>query len=143
MVWPPTHSFRYITQARCSLTAWPEWCLLHTETGCMIGAFLFKDVLCRWGAVEEIVTDNGTPHIFWADHTTVRKSTGHSPFYMAHGVKPLFTFDITLATFLIPELTRLLSTTKLIATRARQLKMHEDDLAAIRDNVLKSHLTSM
>ena len=62
---------------------------------------------------------------------------------MAHGVKPLFPFDITMAMFLVPELTRPLSTTKLIAIRARQLEMHKDDLAAIRDNVLKSRLASV
>ena len=55
MVLPPAHSFRYITQARCSPTAWPEWRPLRTETGRTLGAFLFEEVLCRWGAVEEIV----------------------------------------------------------------------------------------
>jgi hypothetical protein len=162
--------------------------------------FLFEEVLCRWGAVEEIVSDNGTPyvaaldwlahrygirhirisaynsrangiverqhrtireslvkscegdvskwpirapHIFWADRATTRKSTGHSPFYMAHGVEPLLPFDITLATFLVPDLSQPLSTSDLIATRARQLEMREDDLAAIRDNVHKSRLASV
>jgi len=50
---------------------------------------------------------------------------------MVHGVEPLLPFDITLATFLVPNLTKPLSTTDLIAIRARQLKMHEDDLASI------------
>jgi hypothetical protein len=155
--------------------------------------------LCRWGAVEEIVSDNGTPyvaaldwlpgrygirhirislynsranglverqhrtireslvkacegdttkwptrapHVFWADRATIRKSTGYSPFYMAHGVEPLLPFDITLATFLVPNLTKPLSTANLIATRARQLELREDDLASIWDNILKSRLAS-
>jgi transposase InsO family protein len=200
MVMPLALGFRYITQARCSLTAWPEWRPLRAETGRTLGAFLFEEVLCRWGAVEEIVSDNGTPyvaaldwladrygikhirisaynsrangiverqhrtireslvkacegnvskwptcapHVFWADRATIRKSTGHSPFYMAHGVEPLLPFDITLATFLVPDLTCPLSTATLIATRARQLEMREDDLAAIRDNILKSRLASV
>jgi len=63
MLMPPAGSFRYITQARCSLTAWPEWRALHKETGHMLGMFLFEDVLCRWGAIEEIVTDNGMPYV--------------------------------------------------------------------------------
>jgi hypothetical protein len=62
---------------------------------------------------------------------------------MAHGVEPLLPFDITMATFLVPDLTQPLSTAELIATRARQLEMREDDLAAIRDNVLKSRLASV
>ncbi len=62
---------------------------------------------------------------------------------MAHGVEPLLPFDITMATFLVPDLTQPLSTAELIPTRARQLEMREDDLDAIRDNILKSRLASV
>jgi len=62
---------------------------------------------------------------------------------MAHGVEPLLPFDITLATFLVPNLTKPLSTADLIAICARQLEMREDDLASIRDNVLKARLASV
>jgi hypothetical protein len=37
--------------------------MLKTETGRTLGAFIFEEILCRWGAVEEIVMDNGTPFI--------------------------------------------------------------------------------
>jgi hypothetical protein len=37
--------------------------MLKTETGRTLGAFIFEEILCRWGAVEEIVTDNRTPFI--------------------------------------------------------------------------------
>jgi len=197
---PPTGSFRYITQACCSLTAWLEWCALRTETGRTLSMFLFEEVLCRWGAIEEIVTNNGTPyvatlnwladrygiqhihisaynlhangiveqqhhsiieslvkacegnaskwptrmpHVFWADCTTICRSTGHFPFNMAHGVEPLLPFDITLATFLVPNLTKPLDTTDLIATHAHQLKMRKEDLDAIHNNILKSRLASI
>lgn len=62
---------------------------------------------------------------------------------MAHSVEPLLPFDITMATFLVPDFTQPLSTAELIATRARQLEMCEPGLAAIRDNVLKSRLASV
>jgi hypothetical protein len=200
MFMPLVSGFRYIIQARCSLSAWPEWRALRTETGRTIGNFIFDDILCRWGAVEEIVTDNGkpyvaaldwlaskyginhirisaynsrangiverqhrtiresivkacqsdtsrwptvTPHVFWADRATIRKSTGHSPFYMAHGVEPLLPFDITLATFLVPDLVKPLTTADLLAVRARQLEKRETDLDSIRDNVLKARFASV
>jgi len=63
MFMPLTSRYRYIVQARCSLTAWPKWCVLRVETGCTISAFIFKEILCRWGAVEEIVTDNGLAYV--------------------------------------------------------------------------------
>ena len=195
----PAGGFKYIIQARCSLTAWPEWRALRTETGITIGRFIFEEILCRWGAVEEIVTDNGTayiaaldwlstkygirhirisaynsrangiverqhrtirdsllktcgddiskwpvhaPHVFWADRVTTRHSTGHSPFYMTHGVEPILPFDLALATFLVPNLTSPLSTADLIATRARQLQTRDEDLAAIREDVVKSRLAA-
>ena len=78
------------------------------------------------------------PLAFWADRATTRKSTGHSPFYMAHSVEPVLPFDLTLATFLVPNLANPMSTAELIATHIRQLQRHEDDLAAIHANVLKS-----
>ena len=169
----PAGGFQYIIQARCSLTAWPEWRALRTESSVTIGRFIFEEILCRWGAVEEIVTDNGSayiaaldwlankynirhirisaynsrangiiecqhrtiqesllktckgeaskwpaaaPHVFWADRVTTRRSTGHSSFFMTHGVEPVLPFDITLATFLVPDLTSPLSTADLIAT---------------------------
>jgi hypothetical protein len=195
----PAGGFKYIIQARCSLTAWPEWHALCTETGTTIGRFIFEDILCRWGAVEEIVTDNGSayitaldwlstkyrihhirisaynsrangiverqhrtihdsllktcgdevskwpvhaPHVFWANRVTTCHSTGHSPFYMTHGVKPILPFDLTLATFLVPNLTTPLSTTDLITTRTCQLQFRESDLESIKDNIVKSRLSA-
>jgi hypothetical protein len=200
MFMPLASGFRYIVQARCSLTAWPEWRALRSETGCTLGSFIFEEILCRWGAVEEIVTDNGTayvaaldwlatkygihhirisaynsrangiverqhrtireslvkacednishwpilaPLIFWADRATTRKSTGYSPFYMAHGIEPILPFDITLATFLVPDLDKPLSTADLLAARARQLQKRQDDLDNIHQRVIKSRFTSV
>ncbi len=36
---------------------------LLTKTGCTLSAFLFDKVICHWGAVEEIVTDNRTAFV--------------------------------------------------------------------------------
>ena len=80
------------------------------------------------------------PYAFWADRATTRKSTGHSLFYMAQGIEPV---NITLSTFLVPNLTNKLSTVDLIATRARQLQRREDNLAAIHSNFLKSRFESV
>jgi len=63
MFMPLAGGFRYIVQAWCSLTAWPEWRALHMETGHMLGNFIFEEILCRWGAVGEIVMDNGMAYI--------------------------------------------------------------------------------
>jgi hypothetical protein len=200
MYMPTSHGYSYIVQACCSLTNWPEFRMLRKETGCTLGAFIFEEILCRWGGIEEIVTDNGTPfvtaldwlaqkyhirhirisaynskangivershrtthdslvkacngditewptlthHVFWADRVTTRKSTGHSPFFMAHGIEPLLPFDITEATFLLPDITSQLSTTELLAIRCRQLAKRDDDFTDMHAWVLKSRFASI
>ena len=195
MLMPPAAGYRYIVQGRCSLTAWPEWRMLRRETGQTLSAFLFEEVLCRWGGIEEIVTDNGsafvtaldwlqgrygithirisaynsrangiverqhrtirdsivkacdgdisrwptvTPHVFWADRVTTRKSTGHSPFYMTHGIEPILPFDITEVTFLIPDIMEPLCQADLLALCAHQLEKREGNLMEIRSCILRS-----
>jgi hypothetical protein len=59
MYMPHTSGYHYIVQARCSLSSYPEHRKLHKENGSMIDAFIFKEILYHWGALEEIVTDNG------------------------------------------------------------------------------------
>src|SRR5216683_7912868 len=77
MFMPFALGFRYIVQARCSLTMWPEWCALHTETGRTLGTFIFEEIVCRWGAVEQIVTDNGTAYVVVLDWLSSRYGICH------------------------------------------------------------------
>ncbi|TFY53807.1 hypothetical protein EVJ58_g9240 [Rhodofomes roseus] len=57
---PKAGGFSYLVQARCSMSSYPEWRKLRTETAITLAKFIYEDILCRWGAVSEIVTDNGT-----------------------------------------------------------------------------------
>jgi hypothetical protein len=77
MLMPPAAGYRYIVQARCSLSAWPEWRALRTENAPTFGAFIFEDIPCRWGAVEEIVTDNGTAYVAALDWLAERYGIRH------------------------------------------------------------------
>jgi hypothetical protein len=197
---PKAAGLSYIIQACCSLISYLEFRLLAHETGAAVGKFIFNDILCRWGAIEELITDNGapivagldwlaktyhithirispynkqanriveqshrticesivktctgdmwrwpvvTPHVFWADRVTIRKDTGYSPFYMAHGVEPILPFDVTEATYLVPPLDVPLSDTELLAIQAQQLEKRPEDLDAVKDRVLRAHHKSV
>ena len=59
MFMPLVQGYRHIVQARCSLISWPEWRKLKKENGRTLGTFIFEEILCRWGGLEEVVTDNG------------------------------------------------------------------------------------
>jgi hypothetical protein len=194
MIWVPAGGFRYLIQARCSMSTWAEWRKLRRENARSVEAFIFEDILCRWGVCTEIVTDNGAPivaaverlaekrnihHIrvsgynsgangvvershrtmrdsivkacdgdssrwpevapfaFWADRVTVRKSSGHSPFFMAHGIEPLLPLDIGQATYLC-SFSAPMSTPDLLALRARQLECRPEDLRIMARKVTRS-----
>jgi hypothetical protein len=58
MKMPKAGGFEYLIQARCVLTSYPEWRMLCKENTRTLCAFIFEELLCRWGPITEIVTDN-------------------------------------------------------------------------------------
>jgi hypothetical protein len=201
MLMPKAGGYRYIVQARCTLTSYPEWRMSHSDKVVGLASFIFEDILCRWGPMSEIVTDNGPsfiqaleflterhgiqhiwispynlqangniecwhfdiweaimkscdgkevcwPHtahlVFWAERVTIQRSTGLSPYFMAHGIELLFPFDLTEATFLvlIPD-TDQISTSALLAFHTHQLQKCVEDLESIKEHILKTHFTSV
>ena len=72
------------------------------------------------------------------------RSTGLSPYFMVHGVEPLFPFDLAEVTFLVPPLdTEPLSSSGLIVWRACWLQKRQEDLESIRERVLKAQFESI
>lgn len=59
----PSGGYKYIVQARCSLTHWPEWDMLRKETAKSLANFILHNIIYRWGTLTEIVTDNGAPFV--------------------------------------------------------------------------------
>ena len=169
--------------------------MVKNENFKSIAKFLHDNLLCRWGAIEVIISDNApqyiqaaeylsdkyhihhikispynsqaqgpierrhydvrealikatdgdiskwpdvAPSIFWAKRVTIQKSTGYSPFYLAHGVEPLLPFDLAEATYLAPRMESIMTTEELIAQRAIMLQKRPQDLQRVREQVLKS-----
>jgi hypothetical protein len=82
--------------------------------------------------------------VFWAERVTIQKAMGLSPYFMMHGVKPIFPFNLAEATFLAPlKCQGALTTTKLIAWRMHQLQKCTEDLEAIRERVVAVCLKSI
>jgi len=195
MLMPKAKGYRYIIHARCSLTSYPEWTMVRNENFKTIAKFIHENLLCRWGALEIILTDNApqyiqaaeylsqkfhinyirispynsraqgpierrhydvrealvktadgdeskwpdvAPSVFWAERVTIQKSTGYSPYYMAHGVEPLLPFDLAEATYLAPKLDQIMSTENLIVQRAKMLQKRPQDLIKVKEQVLKA-----
>ena len=78
------------------------------------------------------------------EHITILKSTGLLPYFMIHGVEPLFSFDLTEATFLVPvPNTDPVSGSSLITWRAQQLQKYWKDINTIYEQVLLSWFASL
>jgi len=200
MLMPKAQGYRYIIHARCSLISYPEWTKARNDNFKTIANFIHEKILCRWGAVEIIVTDNApqyiqaveylaekyhihhikispynsraqgpierrhfdvrealikaadgdeskwpnvAPSVFWAETVTIQKSCGYCPFYLAHGVEPLFPFDLAEATYLAPDLDKIVSTEDLIANRAKMLMKRPKDLEHVKQQILKARWESV
>lgn len=81
--------------------------------------------------------------MFWAERVSIQKSTGYSPYYLAHGIEPLFPFDLAEATYLAPPLTKPIPSIDLIAYRAIQLQKRPQDLAEAKQRLLKARWESV
>lgn len=77
MLMPKSEGHRYLVQARCSLTSYPEFRALKAENARTISRFIYEDILCRWGALEEIVTDNGPAFVAAAKYLVDRYHIHH------------------------------------------------------------------
>jgi hypothetical protein len=51
--------------------------MLRKETGAAISTFIFKEILCQWGALQEIVTDNGKPFLEALNYLASRYGITH------------------------------------------------------------------
>ncbi|KIO00641.1 hypothetical protein M404DRAFT_152124 [Pisolithus tinctorius Marx 270] len=171
MLMPKASGYRYIVQAHCVLTSYPEWCMLRVENTLDALAVQYhihhihispynsqaNGIVehCHYDVHEAIMKscENDDCHwhiiahsMFWPEQVTILKSMGLSPYFMVHGVEPLFPFDLAEATFLLPlscDDATLLTTTDLIAWRARQLQKHQDDLDQVRSSVLHTCFQSI
>jgi hypothetical protein len=60
---PCSAGYAYIVHGRCSLTNYPEFCMLRKENAQTVSDWIFQDVLCCWGTLVEIISDNGKPFV--------------------------------------------------------------------------------
>lgn len=79
----------------------------------------------------------------WAERATVVKSMGCTPYFAAHGFECTLPVDIVEASYLMPPIENVMSTSHLIAWRLRMIQKQEDDLEALRLRVSDSRQESM
>lgn len=51
--------------------------MLHAETGRMLMDFIYQDILCRYSAIADLVTDNRTPYIAAVEELSHKYGINH------------------------------------------------------------------
>jgi hypothetical protein len=74
---PPSGVYKYIVQAHCSLSYYPEFRMLRAKTARMLGDWIYEDILCWWGSLCEIVTDNGLAFLKVLEYLSKRYHLNH------------------------------------------------------------------
>ena len=99
----PSGGFKYIVQARCSLTHWPEWEMLRQESARLLAWFILNNIIYCWGTLLEIVTDNRAPFVKAMDYLTQHYHIKHihisSYNSRANGIVEWSHFDVWQALF--------------------------------------------
>jgi Integrase zinc binding domain/RNase H-like domain found in reverse transcriptase len=99
----PSAGYKYIVQGRCSLTHWPEWEMLRTETAKSLAQFILHNIIYRWGTLQEIVTDNGAPFVKAMDYLSKQYNIKHIRISgynsRANGIVERSHFDVRQALF--------------------------------------------
>ncbi|KXN90897.1 hypothetical protein AN958_03428 [Leucoagaricus sp. SymC.cos] len=75
--------YNYVMHGRCGLSSCMEACVLRKENARTIGEWLFEDIMCRWGSLIKIVTDNGGPFkkaVAWLEEKYGIKGVAISPY---------------------------------------------------------------
>lgn len=70
--------------------------------------------------------------VLWADRTTVRSSTGMTPYEVEFADRPILPIELDVCTWSVLPWDEVTSTTDLLAMRARALERREDDLDEAR-----------
>lgn len=72
MLMPRAHGFRYIVAARDDLSLAAEGRALRRSTAVNLAKFFWEEIICRYGTIGEVVTDNG-PEIRGAFEELMRR----------------------------------------------------------------------
>ena len=104
---PLSGGYKYLVQGRCSLSGWPEFRRLRKENGKSIGDWIFEDILCRWGSLREIITDNGPAFIKALDFLAQKYKIYHIRVsgynHRANGLVERSHFDIRSALYKVAD----------------------------------------
>lgn len=180
---------KYIILIRDDLSGWVEGRAVNKLSAENAAKVFFEDVVCRFGLIGQVTTDNGSefmgafreclvrygikhiltssyhpeangmverghgplkealfklmrtrgpnwvnllPFALWADRTTAKRTTRHTPHYMLYGQESILPIDADYHTYLTGNWKSTMTTSELLVTRIRQLERLPEDVKVAR-----------
>jgi len=80
---PPLNGCKYVVHGWYGLSSWMESRALREENTKSIGQWIFEDIICRWGSLVKIITDNSAPFkkaVKWIEEKYGIKGVTISPY---------------------------------------------------------------
>lgn len=71
------------------------------------------------------------PTVLWADRTTVKRSTGLTPYEVEYAQRPVLPIELDIPTWAVMNWEKVTTTADLIAVRARMLERRDEDIAEV------------
>ncbi|GKC51281.1 reverse transcriptase domain-containing protein [Tanacetum coccineum] len=109
---------KFLSWAMTNFTKWIEAKAVATIIGNQVKRFVWDNIVCRFGLPGEIVSDNGKQfgdnpfkdwwveelsHVLWAHRTTIKVSTGDTPFSLVYGTEAVIPAEIGMPTIRTAE----------------------------------------
>ncbi|VFR00756.1 unnamed protein product [Cuscuta campestris] len=89
---------KFVIVAIDYFTKWIEAEALANITTQQCKKFIWKNIITRFGAPMNLITDNG-PHIVWAFRVTPRRAHGETPFSLTYGCEARLPIEAEFPTF--------------------------------------------
>lgn len=71
------------------------------------------------------------PTVLWADRTTVKRSTGLTPYEVEYAQRPVLPIELDIPTQAVMNWEKVITTVDLIAVRARMLERRDEDITEV------------
>ena len=69
--------YKHFFHARCATTSYCEGRAATVQNAKTLGDWIYQDLLCRWGAVGEIISDNGSAFLAALDYVATQYHVSH------------------------------------------------------------------
>ncbi|ODQ75353.1 hypothetical protein LIPSTDRAFT_109054 [Lipomyces starkeyi NRRL Y-11557] len=141
---PEVDGYKYLVLARDDFSCWVEGRALRDLTSENVARLLLTMPIVDALAKAKGKWPDNLSFALWADQTTIRGTTGYSPYFLMYGQNGFLPIDYIFSTWPVEHIenTDNISTTELLCRRIDKLKQHLVDVGDARSKLKQSRKNS-